>query len=61
MSASVTSPACVPNSTIALPFIIINTSRQTVIDCQISADKREYLFNFDNAFEIHDDIEVLKV
>ncbi|XP_022669489.1 transcription factor Dp-1-like [Varroa jacobsoni] len=60
MSASVTSPACVPNSTIALPFIIINTSRQTVIDCQISADKREYLFNFDNAFEIHDDIEVLK-
>ncbi|OQR79699.1 transcription factor Dp-1-like [Tropilaelaps mercedesae] len=59
-SASANSPACVPNSTIALPFIIINTGRQTVIDCQISADKREYLFNFDNAFEIHDDIEVLK-
>ncbi|EHB02320.1 Transcription factor Dp-2 [Heterocephalus glaber] len=107
------------NSTIQLPFIIINTSRKTVIDCSISSDKRkmvtlqgwllwamgnsssarvlpsasvtpsltllswsrpgpvpgtlllpvmcvsqpklfEYLFNFDNTFEIHDDIEVLK-
>ncbi|KAM5292036.1 transcription factor Dp-2 isoform 3-T3 [Ctenodactylus gundi] len=48
------------NSTIHLPFIIINTSRKTVIDCSISSDKFEYLFNFDNTFEIHDDIEVLK-
>ncbi|XP_076986415.1 transcription factor Dp-2 isoform X2 [Tamandua tetradactyla] len=48
------------NSTIQLPFIIINTSRKTVIDCSISSDKFEYLFNFDNAFEIHDDVEVLK-
>ncbi|KAK2090441.1 Transcription factor Dp-2 [Saguinus oedipus] len=51
------------NSTIQLPFIIINTSRKTVIDCSISSDKLlqfEYLFNFDNTFEIHDDIEVLK-
>nr|XP_020826660.1 transcription factor Dp-2 isoform X8 [Phascolarctos cinereus] len=90
------------NSTIQLPFIIVNTSKRTVIDCSISSDnwrrksgiplqylcqenpksghresdstemteqppplafenKRfEYLFNFDNTFEIHDDIEVLK-
>ncbi|ELV13671.1 Transcription factor Dp-2, partial [Tupaia chinensis] len=48
------------NATIQLPFIIINTSRKTVIDCSISSDKFEYLFNFDNTFEIHDDIEVLK-
>ncbi|XP_069070030.1 transcription factor Dp-2 isoform X2 [Pleurodeles waltl] len=48
------------NSTIQLPFIIVNTSKRTVIDCSISSDKFEYLFNFDNAFEIHDDIEVLK-
>ncbi|XP_041419419.1 transcription factor Dp-2 isoform X1 [Xenopus laevis] len=53
---------CLPagNSTIKLPFIIVNTSKRTVIDCSISSDKFEYLFNFDNAFEIHDDIEVLK-
>jgi len=48
------------NSVIHLPFIIVNTSKKTVIDCSISNDKFEYLFNFDNMFEIHDDIEVLK-
>lgn len=48
------------NSVIHLPFIIVNTSKKTVIDCSISNDKFEYLFNFDNTFEIHDDIEVLK-
>ncbi|XP_064615212.1 transcription factor Dp-2-like isoform X2 [Liolophura sinensis] len=52
------SPAA--NSAIQLPFIIVNTSKKTVIDCSISNDKYEYLFNFDNTFEIHDDIEVLK-
>ncbi|TSK17797.1 Transcription factor Dp-1 [Bagarius yarrelli] len=49
-----------PNTVIHLPFIIVNTSKNTVIDCSISNDKFEYLFNFDNMFEIHDDIEVLK-
>ncbi|KAK3699410.1 hypothetical protein QZH41_018569 [Actinostola sp. cb2023] len=48
------------STTIHLPFIIVNTSKKTVIDCSISNDKFEYLFNFDNTFEIHDDIEVLK-
>jgi len=48
------------NSSIQLPFIIVNTSKKTVIDCSISNDKYEYLFNFNNTFEIHDDIEVLK-
>jgi len=48
------------NSSIHLPFIIVNTSKKTVIDCSISNDKMEYLFNFNNTFEIHDDIEVLK-
>ncbi|KAK2538313.1 hypothetical protein Q9233_002173 [Columba guinea] len=48
------------NSTIQLPFLIVNTSKRTVIDCSISSDKFEYLFNFDNTFEIHDDSEVLK-
>ncbi|KAF0305667.1 Transcription factor Dp-1 [Amphibalanus amphitrite] len=49
-----------PNSTVQLPFIIVNTNKKTVIDCSISNDKMEYLFNFDDTFEIHDDIEVLK-
>jgi len=49
-----------PHGSIHLPFLIVNTSKQTVIDCSISNDKMEYLFNFDGTFEIHDDIEVLK-
>lgn len=49
-----------PNSIIKMPFIIVNTDKNTMIDCSISRDRSEYLFNFDNTFEIHDDIEVLK-
>lgn len=48
------------NSIIKLPFIIVNTDKKTLIDCSISRDKSEYLFNFNNTFEIHDDFEVLK-
>lgn len=48
------------NTAIQLPFIVVNTSKKTVIDCRISNDKSEYLFDFNNTFEIHDDIEVLK-
>jgi len=49
-----------PNSAIQLPFIVVNTSKKTVIDCSISNDKMEYLFEFDDIFETHDDMEVLK-
>ncbi|KAH7673232.1 transcription factor Dp-2, partial [Aphelenchoides avenae] len=48
------------NSILYLPYIIVNTDKKTMIDCQISHDKSEYWFNFDQPFEIHDDIEVLK-
>lgn len=48
------------SSTIQLPFLVVNTGKKTVIDCSISSDKMEYLFTFDDTFEIHDDIEVLK-
>ncbi|XP_062988242.1 transcription factor Dp-2 isoform X2 [Elgaria multicarinata webbii] len=48
------------NSTIQLPFLVINTSKKTIIDCSISSDKFEYLFNFNTTFEIHEDTEVLK-
>jgi len=43
-----------------LPFIIVNTSKHTNIQCQMAEDKSEYFFDFDKPFEIHDDIEVLK-
>ncbi|KAF7257967.1 hypothetical protein EG68_04387 [Paragonimus skrjabini miyazakii] len=45
---------------IPLPFLVISTHRKTVIDCNISNDKLEYLFNFDQAFEIRDEVDTLK-
>ncbi|XP_054283715.1 transcription factor Dp-1 isoform X2 [Macrosteles quadrilineatus] len=49
-----------PNTSIELPFVVVNTNKKTVIDCRISNDKTEYLFKFNDKFEINDDFEVLK-
>ncbi|TNN20134.1 Tyrosyl-DNA phosphodiesterase 1 isoform 1 [Schistosoma japonicum] len=48
------------NEKIPLPFLVISTHRKTVIDCNISTDKLEYLFNFDQAYEIRDEVDTLK-
>ncbi|XP_075992242.1 transcription factor Dp isoform X2 [Anticarsia gemmatalis] len=48
------------SSAIHLPFIVVNTSDKALIDCSISNDKTEYMFNFDKRFQIHDDIDILK-
>ena len=45
---------------IPLPFIIVNTHKETVIDCEMAEDKQEIFFNFSAPFEIHDDSETLK-
>lgn len=47
-------------SMLFLPFIVVNTNKDTVVDCSIANDKTEFLFHFDQPFEIHDDIEILK-
>ncbi|XP_066258707.1 transcription factor Dp-1 isoform X1 [Euwallacea similis] len=48
------------NSCIQLPFITVNTNKKTVINCSISNDKTEYMFQFNDKFEISDDLEILK-
>ncbi|CAD6189842.1 unnamed protein product [Caenorhabditis auriculariae] len=48
------------NSLLYLPFIIVNTDRNATVECSVANDKSEYLFSFDQTFEIHDDVEVLK-
>ncbi|KAK6622620.1 hypothetical protein RUM43_008462 [Polyplax serrata] len=45
---------------VELPFLVVNTSRETMVNCSVSNDKTEYLFNFDDKFEIQDDMHVLK-
>ena len=49
-----------PNSAIELPFIIVSTNSKTVVEVQISNDKREWLFDLNDIFETHDDMEVLR-
>ncbi|XP_050308357.1 transcription factor Dp-1 [Anthonomus grandis grandis] len=49
-----------PNSIIQLPFIIVNADKKTVINCSISNDKKEYVFQFSDKFEISDDLDILK-
>lgn len=43
-----------------LPFIVVNTHKETRVNCQMAPDRSEYFFDFDKPFEIHDDIEILK-
>ncbi|VDM57732.1 unnamed protein product [Angiostrongylus costaricensis] len=46
------------NSVLYLPFVIINTSKGTTVDCAVSGDRSEFLFQFDQTFEVYDDFEV---
>mmetsp|Transcript_22345 Transcript_22345/g.29233 ORF Transcript_22345/g.29233 Transcript_22345/m.29233 type:complete len:379 (+) Transcript_22345:58-1194(+) len=45
---------------IPLPFIVISTSSNTIIQCEMSEDRSDVFFNFSAAFEIKDDNEILK-
>lgn len=45
---------------IALPFIVVNTGKDTVIQCEMSEDRQDIFFNFSAPFEINDDTEVLR-
>ncbi|GMH91814.1 hypothetical protein TrVE_jg14397 [Triparma verrucosa] len=45
---------------IPLPFIVVNTSQSTVINCEMGSDRTDVFFNFSQPFEINDDNEVMK-
>jgi hypothetical protein len=45
---------------IFLPFIAVNTSKDTVIQCEMSEDRQDIFFNFSAPFEIHDDTDILR-
>lgn len=46
---------------VQLPFIVVNMSRETKIDCSISEDQFEYHIKFNKCFELHDELEILKL
>eukprot|EP00730_Choanoeca_flexa_P008932 TRINITY_DN12558_c8_g1_i2.p1 TRINITY_DN12558_c8_g1~~TRINITY_DN12558_c8_g1_i2.p1 ORF type:complete len:430 (+),score=91.50 TRINITY_DN12558_c8_g1_i2:285-1574(+) len=45
---------------IQLPFIVVKTDQNAMIDCQMAEDRSEYFFDFNKPFTIHDDVQVLK-
>jgi hypothetical protein len=45
---------------IALPFIVVNTAENAVIQCEMNHDKTDVMFDFNMPFEINDDNEILK-
>lgn len=45
---------------IFLPFIAVNTNKDTVIQCEMSEDRQDIFFNFSAPFEINDDTEILR-
>jgi hypothetical protein len=45
---------------IDLPFIVVNTADNAVIQCEMNTDKTEVMFDFSQPFEINDDNEILK-
>jgi len=53
------SPA-IQEEKIPVPFIVVNTSHSTVIQCEMGPDRTDGFFNFSKPFEINDDKEILK-
>ena len=49
------------SSKLALPFIVINTSNQTMVGCRLCPDRTQAKFTFQKPFEINDDNEILKM
>lgn len=45
---------------IPLPFIVVNTHRLSVIQCDMSGDRTDVMFDFSMPFEINDDNTILK-
>jgi hypothetical protein len=45
---------------IPLPFIVVNTHNSAVIQCNMSRDKQDVMFDFSMPFEINDDNRILK-
>ena len=49
-----------PEETIPLPFIVVNTNQSAVIQCDMSGDRTNVMFDFSLPFAIKDDNTILK-
>ena len=58
--ATTTAPRVLPDEKIPLPFIVVNTNNSAVIQCDMSRDRTDVMFDFSLPFEINDDNTILK-
>ena len=47
-----TGTPCPRVSRVRLQFIVVNTRKETVIDCEMAEDRQEIFFNFSAPFEV---------
>uniref|UniRef100_A0A915DQW9 Uncharacterized protein n=1 Tax=Ditylenchus dipsaci TaxID=166011 RepID=A0A915DQW9_9BILA len=47
-------------NTLKIPYMILDTPKQAVVDCTSSEDKSEYWLSFSHPFGLYEDVEVLK-
>ena len=45
---------------VPIPFIIISTDKETVVQAEMNEDRSDIFFNFTQEFKIHDDEEVVR-
>jgi hypothetical protein len=45
---------------IPIPFIIISTDKDTIVQAEMNEDRSDIFFNFTKEFKIHDDEEVCR-
>jgi len=45
---------------VQLPFVVINTSNNTTARCEMNHERTDVCFQFNNAFEVQDDSQILK-
>lgn len=50
----------IPEERIPVPFIVVNTHSSSVIQCDMSRDRTDVMFDFTMPFEINDDNTILK-
>ena len=44
---------------VPLPFILVRTESNSVIECEVTDDRSAYFFNFSHPFEIDDDKRII--
>jgi hypothetical protein len=60
-SGSDLSTSSTPSDKLPLPFILISAARDCHVHCEMLEDRTQYFFEFNTAFQINEDIELMRL